>query len=148
MAYHLPLARPFYVKEKYTKKSPLPSDGELDEGSNWEAFMSGITADNLTAIVDFKLQSLTTTYNTLDLEPLEDKLNAFNWHVIRCSGHSLPELRSAFSADSNLKPKLILCDTTKGHPISFMSNKVEWHYKPPSTSQLNELNIELKRFYQ
>ena len=129
----------------------LLSDGELDEGSNWEAFMFAghHKLDNLTAIVDYnKLQSLTTTYNTLDLEPLEDKLNAFNWHVIRCNGHSLAELRSAFSEDSNMKPKLILCDTTKGHPVSFMVNKVEWHYKPPNTTQLNELNIELNKFYQ
>lgn len=129
----------------------LLSDGELDEGSNWEAFMfAGYhKLDNLTAIVDYnKLQSLTTTYNTLDLEPLEDKLNAFNWHVIRCNGHSLAELRSAFAADSDSKPKLILCDTTKGYPISFMTNKVEWHYKPPSPSQLDELTIELKNFYQ
>lgn len=129
----------------------LVSDGELDEGSNWEAFMfAGYhKLDNLTTIVDYnKLQSLTTTYNTLDLEPLEDKFNAFNWHVIRCNGHSLPDLRSAFSADSNFKPKLILCDTTKGHPISFMSNKVEWHYKPPTLEQLNDLSRELQSYYQ
>ncbi len=129
----------------------LLSDGELDEGSNWEAFMFAghHKLNNLTAVVDYnKLQSLTTTYNTLDLEPLEEKLNAFNWHVIRCNGHSLSELRSAFSADSNTKPKFILCDTTKGHPISFMTNKVEWHYKPPSVSQLATLTAELKAFYQ
>ena len=129
----------------------LLSDGELDEGSNWEAFMfAGYhKLDNLTAIVDYnKLQSLTSTFNTLDLEPLEDKLNAFNWHVLRCNGHSLVELRSSFAADSNSKPKLILCDTTKGHPISFMANKVEWHYKPPSNSQLAQLIVELQNFYQ
>jgi transketolase len=129
----------------------LLSDGELDEGSNWEAFMLAghHKLDNLTAIVDYnKLQSLATTYITLDLEPLEDKLNAFNWHVIRCSGHSLAELRSAFSADSSPKPKFILCDTVKGHPISFMANKVEWHYKPPTLSQLEALNVELHSVYQ
>jgi transketolase len=129
----------------------LLSDGELDEGSNWEAFMfAGYhQLENLTAVVDYnKLQSLTTTRNTLDLEPLVDKFNAFNWHVIRCDGHSLTELRTAFIAESNSKPKLILCDTTKGHPISFMANKVEWHYKAPNRSQLEEITVELQNFYQ
>lgn len=129
----------------------LLSDGELDEGSNWEAFMfAGYhKLDNLTAIVDYnKLQSLAATYDTLDLEPLEDKLIAFNWHVIRCDGHSLAELRSAFAADSNSMPKLILCDTIKGHPVSFMANKVQWHYSPPSSSQLDALTIEVQSFYK
>jgi len=129
----------------------LLSDGELDEGSNWESFMfAGYhKLDNLTAIVDYnKLQSLSSTYNTLDLEPLEDKLTAFNWHVIRCNGHSIADLRATFAADSNSKPKLILCDTTKGHPITFMANKVDWHYKPPSKSQLEQIFAELHSFYK
>ena len=129
----------------------LMSDGELDEGSNWEAFMFAghHKLDNLTAIVDYnKMQSLTTTYDTLDLEPLEDKLKAFKFDVIRCNGHSIGELRLAFAKSSNSKPKVILCDTIKGYPISFMRNKVEWHYKAPSASQLQILNHELLEFYQ
>lgn len=129
----------------------LLSDGEMDEGSNWEALMfAGYhKLSNLTAIVDYnKLQSLTTTYETLDLEPLEEKLKAFNWHVIRCNGHSLNELRTAFAVDSYGKPKLILCDTLKGHPVSFMANKVEWHYKPPTRDELEELAAEIKEFYK
>ena len=155
LGHGLPFAvgKAIYCKRKRLNKRTycLLSDGELDEGSNWEAFMfAGFhQLHNLTAIVDYnKLQSLTSTYKTLDLEPLEDKLKAFNWHVIRCDGHSLKEMRNAFAADSAQKPKLILCDTNKGHPISFMLNKVEWHYKPPSASQLDELISELYNIYK
>ena len=128
----------------------LLSDGELGEGSNWEAiFFAGYhKLDNITAIIDYnKLQSLTTTFDTLDLEPLVDKFEAFNWQTVRLDGHSLPDLRSAFKSPGNGKPRVIICDTIKGFPISFMQNRVEWHYKPPSSAQLLSIVEELKEFY-
>jgi transketolase len=129
----------------------LLSDGELDEGSNWEAFhfAGHHKIDNLTAIVDYnKLQSLTTTRETLDLEPLSDKFKAFKWTCLRCNGHNIEDLRSSFTAPHDNRPKVILSDTIKGHPIDFMLNQVTWHYKPPSAEQLSEIIHQLNAVYQ
>ena len=117
------------------------SDGELDEGSNWEALMFAghHKLDNLVAIIDYnKLQSLTTTDETLTLEPLVDKLRSFNWETLRVDGHNHQALREAFTADTNLegKPLVIIADTTKGKGVSFMEDKVEWHYKSPTNMEL------------
>jgi transketolase len=129
----------------------LLSDGELDEGSNWEAihFAGHHKIDNITAIIDYnKLQSLTTTYETLDLEPLCDKFKAFRWKCLRCDGHNIEDLRASFAAPHNKYPKVILCDTIKGHPIDFMLNQVVWHYRPPSAEQLDLITQQLNRVYQ
>lgn len=129
----------------------LLSDGELNEGSNWEALMFAghHQLDNLTAIIDYnKLQSLATTYETLDLEPLIPKIEAFRWNCIVCNGHSISELEDAFSMPSNGKPKAIICNTIKGYPISFMMNRVEWHYKSPTQEQLLLVMSELESFYR
>lgn len=125
----------------------LLSDGELNEGSNWEALMfAGFhRLDNLTAIIDYnKFQSLATTYETLDLEPIAQKFESFNWNCIRCDGHNIPELMAAFDSDSPGKPKVIVADTIKGYPVSFMLNKVEWHYKTPTSNQLCQILAELE----
>lgn len=129
----------------------LLSDGELDEGSNWEAFLFAghHKLNNLTAIIDYnKLQSLTSTYETLDLEPLEDKFRSFNWECIRCNGHNINELSNAFKKESSEKPKVIVCDTKKGYPIDFMINKVLWHYRPPNDFELKKILEQLNNFYQ
>lgn len=135
-------------KQSNTNKSiyVLMSDGELDEGSNWEAihFAGFNKIEHLTAIVDYnKLQSLDTTYNTLDLEPLVDKLEAFRWEVINIDGHNLAEIRNACLLKRTDKPRIIISNTIKGYPISFMTNLVEWHYKPPSEDQLKTIISEI-----
>jgi transketolase len=129
----------------------LMSDGELGEGSNWEAihFAGFHRLKNLTAIIDYnKLQSLSTTYETLDLEPLTDKFAAFGWQAIRLNGHSITELIEGFQAPCKNSPKVLICDTVKGYPISFMENRVEWHYKAPSVGQLAAITEELRKFFQ
>jgi len=116
----------------------LLSDGELDEGSNWEAllFAPHHKLNNLTCIVDYnKLQSLTSTHETLNLEPLVDKLIAFGWDVIETDGHDHIELKNAIETIST-KPKFILAHTTKGKGVSFMENKVVWHYRSASEDEL------------
>ena len=110
----------------------LLSDGECDEGSNWEAFLIAPhhKLNNLTAIIDYnKLQSLGTVSNTLELEPLSLKLTAFGWHVIEVDGHDHQQILSALNFNSVLKPKLIIAHTVKGKGVSFMENNVLWHYK-------------------
>jgi transketolase len=124
----------------------LMSDGEMDAGSNWEALMFSAhhKLDNLIAIIDYnKLQSLTSIENTLGLEPLVDKLIAFGWSVKEVNGHNHEELtRSIESAPwVKGKPSILIAHTTKGKGVSFMENKVEWHYTSPN---LEQLSIALK----
>jgi len=111
----------------------LLGDGELDEGSNWEAMMfaSHHKLNNLTVIIDRNnLQSITTTDKTLNLEPLEAKLMSFGMDVSVVDGHDHIELYESLKTKSE-KPKLIIANTTKGKGVSFMENSVDWHYKTP-----------------
>lgn len=118
----------------------LLSDGEMDEGSNWEALMFSAHhhLDNLVAIIDYnKLQSLDTIENTLGLEPLVDKLEAFGSKVIEVDGHNHNQLYDALTAKFSGKPLVVVAHTIKGKGISFMHNKVEWHYKNPNDQELS-----------
>ena len=128
----------------------LLSDGEMDEGSNWEALMFAThnKLSKLTAIIDYnKLQSLDSIANTLGLEPLLDKLSAFGCQVSEIAGHDHQEIARALSCFSNEKPTVIVAHTTKGKGVSFMENRVEWHYKNPSDEQLAAALTELGRAY-
>ncbi len=127
----------------------LLSDGELGEGSNWEAMMFAAhhQLDNLVAIVDYnKLQSLTTVDKTLRLEPLADKARAFGWVVREVDGHNHIELSNLLGSAplEHGKPLFLIAHTTKGKGVSFMENSVDWHYKSPTTEQLEQALEELK----
>lgn len=127
----------------------LMSDGELDEGSNWEAFMFAAhhKLDNLIAIIDYnKLQSLTTVAQTLGLEPLTAKLQAFGWSVQEVNGHDHEQLCRALTTVpwEAGKPSVLVAHTTKGKGVSFMENRVEWHYKSPNDEQLAQALAELE----
>jgi transketolase len=118
----------------------LLSDGEMDEGSNWEALMYSAhhELENLTIIIDYnKLQSLDTISNTLNLEPLISKLESFGCFVFNIDGHVHNEILNAFTAKVNKKPKVILANTIKGKGVSFMENKILWHYKNPNDIELD-----------
>ncbi len=118
----------------------LLSDGELQEGSNWEGFLfaSHHNLSNLTVIVDYNnLQSLKTIDETISLNPLDEKLTAFGWHVINTNGHCHKSLeRSINEAKFTDRPTIIIAKTIKGKGVSFMENKVSWHYKSPSIDNL------------
>lgn len=125
------------------------SDGELDEGSNWEAFMFAAhhQLNNLIAIIDYnKLQSLTTVEMTLCIEPLADKLTSFGWRVIELDGHDHQELRQSlsFCTSQDERPLALIAHTTKGKGVSFMENEIEWHYKSPNASQLKEAIAQIE----
>ena len=125
----------------------LLSDGEMDEGSNWEALMFAAhhRLTNLTAIIDYnKLQSLDSVANTLGLEPLVDKLKAFGCSVNEVDGHDHQQLLAALSVQAEQRPKVLVAHTTKGKGVSFMENKVEWHYKNPNDDQLAKALAELE----
>jgi transketolase len=128
------------------------SDGEMDEGSNWEALMFAAhhKLDNLVAIIDYnKLQSLTTVAQTLGLEPLAAKLHAFGWSVQEVDGHDHEQLHKALDSVpwEAGKPSVLIAHTIKGKGVSFMENKVEWHYRNPSKEQLEQALAELEACY-
>jgi transketolase len=127
----------------------LVGDGELQEGSNWEAMMaaSQYQLDRLTVIVDRnRLQQGATVKETNDLDPLLDKATAFGFAVVEVNGHDHGELLDVLSAVPfrPSKPTFVIAHTHKGHPISFMSNNVAWHHKVPSADQLTLALDELE----
>lgn len=130
------------------KTFALLSDGELDEGSNWEAFLFAPQhgLDNLTVIVDYnKIQSFGRVSQVLELEPLADKFRAFRWSVAEVDGHDLGGLMKVFN-ELPLRPgspTLILAHTTKGRGVSFMENELSWHYKSPTNEQVELALAEL-----
>lgn len=128
------------------------SDGEMDEGSNWEAMMFAAhhKLDNLVAIIDYnKLQSLGTTSDTLGLEPLGDKLRAFGWEVRETDGHDHERLLEDLGTVPWVKgkPSVLIANTIKGKGISFMENKVKWHYKSPDDKEMAAGLAELEAVY-
>lgn len=119
----------------------LLGDGELDEGSNWEAIMFAAAhrLDNLMAIVDCnELQALGTVREVLDIEPLDEKFTAFGWDVLAIDGHDHAAIAKALAGDwaSRQRPAAVLARTVKGKGVSFMEGRLEWHYKAPSASEL------------
>jgi transketolase len=119
----------------------LMSDGECDEGSNWEAvlFAAHHRLDNLTAIIDYNhIQSLDTVENTLRLEPLADKFRAFGWSAVEVDGHDVAALSKSLRAlpASQGRPTMVIAHTIKGKGVSFMEGQVLWHYRPPAGDEL------------
>ena len=134
-------------KKKDFKTYVLLGDGEMDEGSNWEAllFAAHYHLSNLCAIIDYnKIQSLGDTNKVMNLEPLVDKLKDFNCHVIEVDGHNHEELLNAFSTQfDNGKPKCIVAKTVKGKGISFMENDNAWHHASMNEKQYQQAKEEL-----
>ncbi len=125
------------------------SDGECDEGSNWEAilFAAHHKLDNVVAIVDYnKLQSIGSIQETLALEPFADKWRAFGWHVEESDGHNHESLAKVLAAAPQIggKPTVLLAHTTKGKGVSFMENNVKWHYYPPKGAEFEQALKELE----
>jgi transketolase len=120
------------------------SDGECDEGTTWESALLAPhhRLDNLTIAIDRNgLQSLTTTEQTLALEPFADKWRAFGWDVHEIDGHDHDALAAALTrvpGDSGGRPRVVICTTTKGKGVSYMENQVLWHYKTPDADQVRQ----------
>ncbi len=122
-------------------------DGELQEGSNWEAAMAaghrGLS--NLTAIVDRnRLQQGAGTEETNRLEPLADKWRAFGWEVADVDGHDHAALLATLSAPAGAQPRCVIARTQKGRGASFMQDRVEWHHKVPNAEQIAQVLAELE----
>lgn len=116
------------------------SDGELDEGSNWEAFMFAghHRLKNLIIIIDRNgLQSIKSTELTLSLEPLAEKLRSFRLDVIELDGHDHLSILRGITRESEM-PKVLICKTVKGKGVPFMENNVKWHYSFPEKDDVEK----------
>jgi len=119
----------------------LTGDGELQEGSNWEAAMAAahFELDNLTVIVDRnRLQQGEETERTVRLEPLAERWRAFGWAVKEIDGHDIPALLSTLRSApfEPGKPNCVIAHTHKGRGVSFIEDRVEWHHRVPTTEEL------------
>ncbi|MCK5579954.1 MAG: transketolase [Candidatus Omnitrophica bacterium] len=126
----------------------LMGDGEIQEGSVWEAAMTSahFKLDNVCAIVDYnKVQENGPVSEIMGLEPLSSKWSSFGWHVIEVDGHDLHELMSAFDEFDSTegKPTVIIANTVKGKGISFMEGQHSWHGKAPNDEKLKDALAEL-----
>jgi transketolase len=122
----------------------LLSDGEWNEGSTWEAlaFLAHHRLVNLTFIVDLNgLQGFGSTAEVLNLDSLADKLREFGLQVIEINGHDPVAIENALKHPVSDRPIAIVARTVKGHGVSFMENKMEWHYLP-LTAELYQRAIE------
>lgn len=124
----------------------LMGDGELAEGSNWEAamFASHNRLDNLVAILDHNTLQITGCYEEVCSPfPIDEKFRAFGWSVVNVDGHSIPELRRLLNSTSYEpgKPTFVIADTVKGKGVSFMENVLKWHHGVPDDRQY-ELAME------
>lgn len=125
----------------------LMGDGELNEGSIWEAFMSAshYKLDNLTAIIDRNHLSYDgDTEEIMAIDGLKDKMSAFGWHVTLCDGHDVEALLTAFSDLKEGKPHVIIADTIKGKGISFAENRPEWHHHTITLEQYEQAKQEIE----
>lgn len=116
------------------------SDGEHDAGNTWEAalFAGKNKLHNLTGIIDRNnIQIDGYTETIMPLEPLRDKYEAFNWHVIEINGHSIREIVEACRQAEAIyeKPVLIIANTIPGYGVDFMENDYTWHGKPPGSEE-------------
>jgi len=119
----------------------LMSDGECDEGSVWESalFASHHKLDNLVAIIDYnKIQAFGRTDEVLNLEPFVEKWKSFGFSVKEVNGHDIKRIISTFKKIpfKKNKPSVVLAHTIKGKGVSFMENKLLWHYKSPDKKEL------------
>lgn len=118
----------------------LLSDGELNEGSNWEAFLMAphLKLDNLFVLIDCnKIQAMGFTKDIINTEPLEEKFINFGWEVNRVDGHSYKLIFESLEKINKIngKPKILIADTVKGKGVSFMENNLAWHYRSPSVDE-------------
>ncbi len=125
----------------------LLGDGELAEGSNWEAAMAAAhhRLDNLTAILDHNALQITgRTREVCSNEPLEEKFRAFGWTVHTVNGHDVSELTVALSQPPReARPACIIANTVKGRGVSFIEDVAKWHHRVPSEQELRQALSEL-----
>lgn len=131
----------------------ITGDGEMQEGSNWEAIMAAAQfgLDNLTLIIDHnRLQQGARLADTNNLAPIAPRLEAFGWEAVEIDGHNMEEILAVLSQAGRTpgKPRGIIAHTNKGQGISFMSDNVAWHHKVPNAEQYAQAMAELEEAAQ
>ena len=133
------------LKHTAAKTYVLMGDGELAEGSVWEAAMaaSAFKLKNLTAIIDRNhLQISGGTETVMPLESLTDKWDAFGWQVHECDGNNIDQIVQALKNDSG-KPLVLIAHTVKGYGSSLMEHKTDWHHNIPNETEYEQIKAEL-----
>ncbi|MGO9255181.1 MAG: transketolase [Bryobacteraceae bacterium] len=128
----------------------LTGDGELQEGSNWEAIMAAAhyRLDNLILIVDRNgIQQGGTTEAIMNVDPLAEKFRAFGWSVREVDGHDCAALLETLQAAPFApgRPNCVVAKTTKGKGVPFMENRAEWHHRVPGGAELESALLALER---
>jgi len=144
------------LASRYDKKNitiySIHGDGELQEGSIWEAAMSAsfYKLDNIVAVVDRNGKQIDgDTESVMAIEPLKNKWEAFGWECMTCDGHDIKELITVFSKIKNKKgkPKVIIAKTNMSKGISSIEDNHEWHGKSPTPKQAGQFIKELEKMY-
>ena len=152
LGHGLPICVGMAIAGKKDKKDyrvfTLMGDGELPEGSNWEAALSAAhyKLDNLCAIIDKNGMQITApTADVMNTDPLDAKWKAFGWAVREVDGNDVEALKEAFAAlpFEKGKPSVIIANTVKGKGVSFMENQLKWHHGVPTTAQYEQAQEEL-----
>jgi len=134
------------VDAKQYKVFALLSDGELNEGSVWEAamFAGHHKLNNLIALIDCnKIQALGNTSEIINMDPLSAKWESFGWNAQEINGHDYDQIINALESLSSEKPNVIILNTIKGKGVSFMENELLWHYRTPDEDEYEAALKEL-----
>jgi len=156
LGHGLALAVGMAYAEKYLHRSSVTvyvvlSDGELQEGSTWEALMmaANLGVTNLVALLDHNgFQSFGRTSETHPaFYPILEKIDSFGWEVSEVNGHDVSEIYAAVISRKTVKPFFLICNTIKGKGVSFMENEPVWHYRSPSPEEYLQASKELKEVF-
>ena len=135
-------------KSKVNEINVIISDGELQEGSTWEALMmaANLELNNLNVFLDHNgSQSFGKTRITHPkFYPIDKKISSFNWHCQSLNGHNVSELVSCYKKKSLIKPNFFICNTVKGKGVKLMENDPIWHYRSPSKDEYKIAIEEIK----
>ena len=132
-----------------TASSRVVSDGECDEGSTWEAilFAGHHGLENLVAVVDYnKIQSLGHCKDVLNLDPFAAKWSSFGWATSEIDGHDVAAIEQALARVPHQpgKPTCVIAHTVKGKGVSFMEDKLLWHYRTPQGDEYDRAIAEIE----
>lgn len=145
----LGIATGFKSKKINSRVYVVCGDGELQEGSNWEALMLAghLKLNNLCLFVDCnKLAGVGKLDNVCCLEPLKSKLEIFGWSAFEVDGHNEEKIYEKIQETKKTeKPTVIICNTIKGKGVSFMENNNVWHYRPPNKEEYEKALLEIEK---
>ena len=142
------------IDKKSNRVFVISSDGELNEGSVWEAFMSAsqFKLKNYYLIIDYnKMISLDKINNIMAIDPLINKMESFGFNVFEIDGHDFNDFEKCFGNNdfiNSAKPKCIIANTIKGKSVPFMENVSKWHFRSPSDNEFNEAVSSIESFYE